>query len=287
MYTPSHTQEHKLTKPLAVVAVPSKEIMTTHSSYHGKMTGENPEEIMRKMKEPCYLTRFSENHNRYVLSLMIKDKKGFEFMHIPLIINDEESKYEIEGTNNPFRSVNNMLGYYEHNNLDPTIPNIGIPCIAENPNEIAQDRRLSKKKKRLPRVKGDLEEEEEEEAACGSERAHEKDREKDLMETMQKMLEGAMVKAQKEVARGQDQQGPDFGKMLADQNARIEELAEQNRQLLARLPSQAENPNPPDPVVPREPPPAQQPQAPPPNQVVPQQPRQPPQTQRNRTCPLL
>ena len=145
---------------------------------------------------------------------------------------DDKFMLTLEGTDNPFRSVNTMLGYYEHNILHPNIPNIGIPCITEKDNVIPQDRRHLRK----------IEEGEVEEAACGSETANTRD----LMETMQKIVE---MFAQKEGARGQNQQGPDIQQQLADQKARIEELAEQNRQLQARLPPEAPPSTPPQPPV--------------------------------------
>lgn len=101
-----------------------------HKSYHEFITGSEAETILKAYNHTCYLTRFSEQQMKYVLSVAFKKKDGsFAYKHFQIVKNHGTSTFKIEGAEKSFNSVEKMLEYYQHNALTPIITHIGKPCF--------------------------------------------------------------------------------------------------------------------------------------------------------------
>lgn len=81
------------------------------------------------MNTPCYLIRFSDNNQKYVLSIMAENTEGqFIFLDYELVIDSQNDYYEVKDSGKNFQSIDKLLNYYEHNSLHVVTPNIGIQC---------------------------------------------------------------------------------------------------------------------------------------------------------------
>ncbi len=68
------------------------------------MTGAAAEEVLQGMNEPCYLTRYSANHNKYVMSVLTENTEGeLETQDFELSIDNDLHRYEILGTGKSFK----------------------------------------------------------------------------------------------------------------------------------------------------------------------------------------
>ena len=104
-----------------------KHQMSEHRSYHGPLTGDEAEHILKQNTEPnCYLTRYSNNRQSYILSVINAEKKSF---HFQLIIDNDVPSYEIQGTQKKHNSLDDLLKHLERTPLSPTIRYIGKPCL--------------------------------------------------------------------------------------------------------------------------------------------------------------
>ena len=97
--------------------------MGEHDSYHQRISAEEAEKRLKKYDgNRCYLTRFSQNNNHYVLSVYQKIPTQ-EIEHYGIDIQD--GKYKIQGKEDVFNDVTQMLKHYEQKRLDPAFKNIG------------------------------------------------------------------------------------------------------------------------------------------------------------------
>ena len=108
----------------------AKDKLTTKYNEHGN---------------PCYLTRYSENNDCYALTVMqnvvdnsFTEEGKFVIRSFQLIIDKEVSKSnrhkriitEIEGTEEQFDNIFDLLSFYERNPVDHEI--IGIGSMIES-----------------------------------------------------------------------------------------------------------------------------------------------------------
>ncbi len=141
--------------------------MNNNCSYHGKMTGAAAVQVLKGMNEvPCYLTRFSVNHNKYVLSVLTEDMEGEpETQDFELYINNDITRYEILGKRKCFNNIDDLLSFYEHNPLTETIQSIGVPCVAiedtRRTQEVGNKKRTAQSRRTKLRRVGEEEEERE------------------------------------------------------------------------------------------------------------------------------
>ena len=143
-------------KLLTAIIMPAKEIMDKHRSYHGRMTGAAAERVLQGMNEevPCYLTRFSANHNKYVLSVLTEDMEGeLETQDFELAINNDNNRYELLGTGKSFNNIDDLLSFYERSPLTETIQSIGVPCVASEDTRRTQEVGNKKRTTLLRRTK--------------------------------------------------------------------------------------------------------------------------------------
>ena len=114
--------------------------MHSNSSYHGKLSGQEAEQILMEKRIPCYLTRYSNNHGKYILSTVTQDKQGNLIpFHLKILIDNDEKKYEIDGTRQSFENIDELLTHYENHPLNPDIISIGRRCLKNEPEEIMQE----------------------------------------------------------------------------------------------------------------------------------------------------
>ncbi len=147
--------------------MPTKEIMNNNCSYHGKMTGAAAVQVLKGMNEvPCYLTRFSVNNNKFVLSVLTEDMEGeLETQDFKLSINNDINRYELLGTEKSFNNIDDLLSFYECNPLNETIQSIGVQCVASEDTRRTQEvgnkkRTTQSRRTKLHRVVEDEEERE-------------------------------------------------------------------------------------------------------------------------------
>ena len=99
-------------------------MMEEHSSYHSVITGR---EAMIRLKHSgyphCYLTRFSRSKQKYILMVYKKERRVDVEARFTLIINNRKRK--IEGSEKDFDNLDDLLRYYEHARVNPSLPSIG------------------------------------------------------------------------------------------------------------------------------------------------------------------
>ena len=105
--------------------------MGEHTSYHQSIPREEAEERLKQFGKHCYLTRFSDLHDCYVLSVYQKQKPTDVMKHFKIIINDD-GKNLIDGKEEDFDEIGQLLVYYENHRIDPALKTIGRNCIEED-----------------------------------------------------------------------------------------------------------------------------------------------------------
>lgn len=109
---------------LITLSPPENKILRDHPGYHYSISGD---EAMQRLKtsghECCYLTRFSENHNSYILSVYKKHRPSDVEKHFQITI-DANERVGIEG-HQMFRSIEEFLDHYEKDPIHPSLKNIG------------------------------------------------------------------------------------------------------------------------------------------------------------------
>ena len=99
--------------------------MDEHSSYHQSIPGE---EARRRLKKSglnhCYLTRYSDADKHYKLTIYMK-QRPLEVVKNFRILLEGGGRCRIEGKEEIFDSIEQLLEHYEHNRLDPAFKTIG------------------------------------------------------------------------------------------------------------------------------------------------------------------
>ena len=76
----------------------------------------------------CYLTRYSKGTESYVVSALIHHKGSPTSVHIKLNI-DKDNIYSLDGSEKIFRTLDELLDYFENNPLSSEIRGLGTPCL--------------------------------------------------------------------------------------------------------------------------------------------------------------
>lgn len=119
--------------------------ISDHPSFHGSMAGKSARRVLknhfRQSDSNRYLTRYSERKYVYILSVIQKKmdystEDDFLIRHYKLNIdkhihNRERIITEIEGTEEQFDSIFDLLAFYERNPVDHDIVRIG-ECIVDD-----------------------------------------------------------------------------------------------------------------------------------------------------------
>ena len=103
--------------------------MPDHPTYHGPITSEQAKQILLKQhKSKCYLTRYSCNEKRYVLTVLNNTDQP---SHFDLDIDTDKPAIVLEGAGKVFQTLDDLLRYYEKNPLSEDIRSLGVPCLVE------------------------------------------------------------------------------------------------------------------------------------------------------------
>lgn len=104
--------------------------MDEHPSYHGEISGEEAGERLKICCTHGYLTRYSENSQRYVLSVYQKFPHKEVTKHFPITFtnNGGQNMYQISSDEEP-KGLQAMLTHYEKSRIDPALQNIGS-CVS-------------------------------------------------------------------------------------------------------------------------------------------------------------
>ena len=99
--------------------------MPDHPAYHGPLTGQDAEKILLEEGEICYLFRHSKNSNKYFLAVVDSAK---QVQHLEMDIDKDEPRFSLRGTGKKFRSIPELIDYYQSKPLSSTIRKLGMPC---------------------------------------------------------------------------------------------------------------------------------------------------------------
>ncbi len=121
-----------------VVATWKLKKISDHRSYHGKMTGREATKILKQHGGTCYLTRYSRAKDKYVLSVLQREVDSEEFIVKSYKLNifkqrnnHKRTITEIDGTEEQFDSIFDLLSFYERNPVDHDIHGIGTMIEAK------------------------------------------------------------------------------------------------------------------------------------------------------------
>ena len=113
--------------------------MGEHSSYHNSIPGQEAERRLKLFSRHCYLTRYSELSNCYVLSVYQKEKPKDIIKHFKITLKDGR-KHKIDGKSMEFESISELLNHYEQNRIDFALKSIGDNCTKEK-HDLAEEAR--------------------------------------------------------------------------------------------------------------------------------------------------
>ena len=105
--------------------------MGEHTSYHQSIPGDEAERRLKQFGRHCYLTRFSEHHDCYVLSVYQNQKPKDVVSNFKIIIKDD-GKNLIDGKDEEFNDIGQLLAHYENHRIDPALKTIGRNCVEED-----------------------------------------------------------------------------------------------------------------------------------------------------------
>ena len=106
--------------------IPERNFMENHTSYHGCISGGEAIKRLKKTHDVCtYVTRFSTSHRRYVITILKRGRPN-TVGHFRLNIDrSAQRKYSVDGLENHFDSIDELLGFYEKNRIHPEFDTIG------------------------------------------------------------------------------------------------------------------------------------------------------------------
>lgn len=111
--------------------------MDDHNSYHGSITGEEAEQRLKMCSDHCYLTRYSEAKECYMLTIYKKKfKKTIKHFQIFFEHSGSHKVYKIDGKMEEFCGIKEMLMYYESSQIDPDFKTIGRPISEQELEEV-------------------------------------------------------------------------------------------------------------------------------------------------------
>lgn len=123
--------EHAPSKwKMGMISPKDKKRITEHPHFQGPMNAVDARKRLTKKGGKCYLIRFSESHDKYMLSVMGRgDNDTSIFQHFPINITTkhDQSEYEIEGSEKKFEDILQLLEYYEKYPISYAIDSIGKP----------------------------------------------------------------------------------------------------------------------------------------------------------------
>ena len=100
-------------------------ILKEHAAYHQAINGEEAERRLKKCGGHCYLTRYSNAQECYVLSVHEHQRHSKPTIcHFKIVIEDN-GEHRIDGKVIVFQDIQSLLGHYEQERIDPALRSIG------------------------------------------------------------------------------------------------------------------------------------------------------------------
>lgn len=109
--------------------------MNYSESFHGPLNKTESEAKLKEHGGDCFLTRYSKAKKAYQLSVINRGKKRstakIEEYHI--IFNDEDCEFQIQGKEEVFDSIDDLLEFYQKTPISQTTASIGEPleCLTK------------------------------------------------------------------------------------------------------------------------------------------------------------
>ena len=98
--------------------------------YWGALTGKEAEDHLRSCGTNCYLIRYSQNQEKYVISVMRTDAEpAIQHYQVSIRRGNDRPTYWIEGTEEWFTSVEELLKFYQKTPLTRSNRTIGQVCV--------------------------------------------------------------------------------------------------------------------------------------------------------------
>ena len=116
---------------ITLASAASPEIIDSNEEcFHGNITGREATRRLKASEYDSHLVRYSQNHKRYILSVLKKglgqDCDNDLFLEFEICITG--SKCYVNGHRKKFRSLKELLVHYETTSLHPSVENIGCTC---------------------------------------------------------------------------------------------------------------------------------------------------------------
>ena len=104
------------------------------ASFHGTINEKKAEAKLKKHGVDCFLIRYNEDRNVYLLSVMTSGGNGHEtkFEEYQVLRDSSDSSdtyiiFKIQGREEVFDSIDNLLKFYQKNSISQTTASIGEP----------------------------------------------------------------------------------------------------------------------------------------------------------------
>lgn len=137
-------------------AFKKEKMLGEHNGYHQSITGDEAEQRLKECGEDCYLTRYSEAQQCYVLSVCKQQTPTNIIKHFKIVLGGC-GKCKIDGSDETFfDNIENLLSHYMEERIDPAIDKIGRPYTEEEfmeKREQMDERWHAKEERRQPKVK--------------------------------------------------------------------------------------------------------------------------------------
>lgn len=118
--------------PITIASKVYPLINIDHMSFHGCVSGPEAVSRLKEAKADCYLVRYSDNQSKYLVSVLKKglgedrDKDLVKDFEIQIINGGKKCK--INGLKKAFKTLDDMLSYYETVPIHPSVASLGDCC---------------------------------------------------------------------------------------------------------------------------------------------------------------
>ncbi len=129
-----------------------------HRSYHGEISGSEAAQLLSLAPEKGYLTRYSTNKKKYVLSVFCPSSSILQ--HFLIAVDEDTPSYVLQGTTISFQSIDGLLDHFESNPLSSKLEDIGISYSRINTRQFKlehEKKRRRKAQEELVKAKQELE----------------------------------------------------------------------------------------------------------------------------------
>ena len=158
-----------------------------HTSYHQSIPGDEAERRLRQFHAHCYLTRFSDRSDCYVLLVYMQQTPIDVMKHFKIIIKD--GKVLIDGKDEEFDDISQLLAYYENNRIDPALESIGRNCVEDDYKKMEREKREREEREQREREERERKEREERERKEREQREREEREQREREEREQRERE--------------------------------------------------------------------------------------------------